>query len=169
MDTTPIDDHKQGQKILKNNLWKFFKALRAQANSIYSLLVGSPIEYACISILDNTDTIPLIKVTPNQFVNSFREMPSKNKYYKLEITLCYLTQETQSICTYSASSRNDLSIETIKLLYPRMVAYHCIESFKHGSYFSLTPQIIKHFRIKKRYIDELQGIIDQCNNQIINL
>lgn len=167
MDTIPTEDHNPNQQILKSNLWKFFKTLRVQANPIYSLLAGSPIEYACISIVDKKEPSQQLYVSINDFVSTLKDMPSKDKYYHIRINLYYL--ESQNECTYNATSRNDLSVELIKLLYPRIVAYHCVEASKHGSCFTLTPQIIKHFRIKRRYITELQKIIEQCNNKIINL
>lgn len=49
MDTIQTNDHKQENYILKSNLWKLFKTLRAQANPVFSLLAASPIHSACIS------------------------------------------------------------------------------------------------------------------------
>ena len=56
MDSIQTNSHKQDNYILKNNLWKFFKTLRTQANPIYCLFVASPIAYAWVTIIDKMDS-----------------------------------------------------------------------------------------------------------------
>jgi hypothetical protein len=169
MDTIQTNCHKQENRILKSNLWKFFKALRAQANPIYCLLVTSPISYVWITIIDKSDSTIQKRISIAQFVNAQKKLPSKYKYYLLSINLfSYTSEEYKGIYTYNAVSQNELSVDIIKTLWPDIVAYHCAEAIKRTERFELTPQTIKRYKFKARYLGELHKIIEQCNATLTN-
>lgn len=162
METTPTGTHKQDHYILKSNLWKFFKALRAQANPIYCLLAASPMRYAWISIHDKADAAAQRRITIAQFVNSLKKIPATDKHYRLSIRL--YDPSTDRSSTYEATFLHDLSVESIREMLPSMIAVHCEEGARQGVPFELTSQIIGHYKFKTRYIDALQSIITRCNH-----
>lgn len=145
--------------ILKRNLWKFFKVLQVQANQIYCTLVASPIHYAWITIINKSEPTIKKRIRISQFANSLRKMPSSDVFYQLSINL-------YGKRTFNAKSISDLNIKKIEALFPDIIAYHCIESLKQGKLLELTPQIIKQYKFKDRYIEDLKTIIEQCNNII---
>ena len=164
MDTIQANDHKQENYILKSNLWKFFKTLRAQANPVFSLLVASPVHYAWITISDKSDPTIQERISIAQFVNALKKIPSKDKYYLLNINLfLHTSEEHKGIYTYNAIRRDELSVDIVKTLWPDIVAYHCAEAIKRNERFELTPQTIKRYKFKARYLDELKLLIEQCN------
>lgn len=164
MDTIQANDHKQENYILKSNLWKFFKTLRAQANPVFSLLVASPVHYAWITISDKSDPTIQERISIAQFVNALKKIPSKDKYYLLSINLfLHTSEEHKGIYTYNAVRRDELSVDIVKTLWPDIVAYHCAEAIKRNERFELTPQTIKRYKFKARYLDELKLLIEQCN------
>ncbi|MBR4882905.1 MAG: hypothetical protein IKU18_03400 [Bacteroidales bacterium] len=148
--------------ILKSNLWKFFKSLRVQANQIYCMLVASPVDYAWITVVDKNNSNEAWRVSIAQFVGSLRTMPSVGKYYKLNINLYLNGKES----CFEASVLSELSVERVEGLFVGIVAYHCKVCADRGTRLELTPQILQHYRFKKRYVADLQAIIDQCNATI---
>ncbi len=164
MDSIQTNSHKQDNYILKSNLWKFFKALRAQANPIYCLLVASPISYAWITIIDKADSTIQKRISIAQFINTLKKMPSTGKYYRLSInTYCINSSSTQ---LFEISMQHELSLETATKLLPAIVARLCIEAYNRGERFELTPPIIQHYKLKARYVGEVRAIVDQCNKTI---
>lgn len=164
MDTIQTNNHSSQELILKSNLWKFLKTLRVQANPIYCLLVASPVHYAWITISDKSDPTIQKRISIAQFVNALKKIPSKDKYYLLSINLFSQTSDKhKGIYTYNAVSRDKLSVDIVKTLWPDIVAYHCAEAIKRNERFELTPQTIKRYKFKARYLDELKLLIEQCN------
>ena len=163
MDSVQTNSHKQDNYILKSNLWKFFKTLRAQANPIYCLLAASPIHYAWITILDKSDSASQKRISIAQFVHGFKKMPSTGKYYQLSINLWSSSQDKH---THNMVYQNDLSVETTTVIFPDLVAYHCVEEMRQGTRFELTPQTIQRYKLKARYLDDLKTVIKQCNDAI---
>lgn len=161
METTPTGNHKQDHHILKSNMWKFFKALRAQANPIYCLLAASPMRYAWIAIHDKADSANQRRITIAQFVNSLKKIPATDKHYRLSIRLYDPLTDRSS--TYEATLLQELSVELMRKMLPSMIAFHCEEGARLGEPFELTPQIIEHYKFKMRYIEELQEIINNYN------
>lgn len=166
MDSIQTNSCKQDNHILKSNLWKFFKALRAQANHIYCLLVASPIHYAWITIIDKFDATIQKRISITQFVNSFKKMPSTDKYYRLSINTYDL--ETSRRITFEATLQQELSLEDVTALFAAIIANHCVEARGRGERFELTPQVMLKYKFKARYIDDLQPIILECNSRIDN-
>lgn len=164
MDSIRTNSHKQDNYILKSNLWKFFKALRAQANPIYCLLVASPISYAWITILDKADSSIQKRISIAQFVNSLKKMPSTGKYYRLSIYTYHVDSGRKQLV--EVSFRPELSLEIATQLLPGIVAYLCITTHERGERLDLSAQQNNPYRIKARYIDELQTLVEQCNNTI---
>ena len=148
--------------ILKSNLWKFFKSLRVQANQIYCMLVAGDVNYAWITVADKNNSDLHRRISIAQFVGSVRTMQSVGKYYKLNINL-YLNGEESC---FEASGLSELSVERVEGLFVGMVAYHCKVCADRGTRLELTPQILQHYRFKKRYVADLQAIINQCNATI---
>ena len=164
MGSIQTNSHKQDNYILKSNLWKFFKTLRAQANPIYCLFVASPIAYAWVTIIDKMDSTIQKRISIAQFINTLKKMPSKDKYYLLSINLfLHTSEEHKGIYTYNAVRRDELSVDIVKTLWPDIVAYHCAEAIKRNERFELTHQTIKRYKFKARYLDELKLLIEQCN------
>lgn len=163
MDAIQTNHHKGENYILKSNLWKFFKALRAQANPIYCLLVASPIHYAWITILDKSDSASQKRISIAQFVNALKKMPSTGKYYQLSINLWSSSQDKY---THNITYRSDLSIEIATAIFPSIVAYHCMEAAQQCTCFELTPQTIQRYKFKERYLEEVKNIFEQCNDAI---
>lgn len=166
MEAIQTNRHKGENYILKGNLWKFFKALRAQANPIYCLLVASPIHYAWITILDKSDSASQKRISIAQFVNALKKMPSTGKYYQLSLNLWSSSKDKY---THNMVYQSDLSIEMATTIFPDIVAYYCVEEIRQGACFELTPQTIQRYKFKARYHDELKTIIKQCNDSIYNL
>ena len=102
MDAIQNYSHSQENRILKRNLWKFFKILRAQANPIYGMLEACPINFAWITIIDKSNPANSKRIPISKFVGSLKKMPSTSKYYQLNI----LANEITYI--------NELSIENVK-------------------------------------------------------
>ncbi|MBP3383095.1 MAG: hypothetical protein J6K78_04210 [Tidjanibacter sp.] len=100
-----------------------------------------------------------------QFVNSLKKMPSTGKYYRLSINTYNINLSHQQI--FEASFRRELSLDAATSLLPMMVAFHCLEAHRRGERFELTPQIKSQYKFKARYVEELQQIIEQCNQAII--
>jgi len=165
MDTVCTSGHKQDEYIRKNNLWKFFKALRAQANQIYCLLVASPLHYAWITILDKNDPTLQKRVSIFQFVNSLDKMPSGGKYYGIYVN----TYDVDARCRqeFVAQYRRELSVEAFVDRFRGIIAYHCAEAANRGETFEITVQTISHYKFKARYVEELREIVAQCNNLLI--
>ena len=163
MDAIQTNHHEGENYILKSNLWKFFKTLRAQANPIYCLLVASPIHYAWITILDKSDSASQKRITIAQFVHALKKMPSTGKYYQLSINLWSYLQDKH---THNIIYQSDLSVEMATAIYPDLVAYHCVEQMQQDTRLELTPQTIQRYKLKARYLDELKTIIQQCNDAI---
>lgn len=165
MDSVQTNSHKQDKYILKSNLWKFFKTLRAQANPIYCLFVASPIAYAWVTIIDKMDSTIQKRISIAQFINTLKKMPSTSKYYRLSINTFDIDMDSKQ--SVEISLQHELSPEVVTRLLPAIIANHCIEAYSRGERFELTPQIKSHYKFKARYIDELQQIIGQCNKAII--
>lgn len=163
MDVIQTNCHKGENYILKSNLWKFFKALRAQANPIYCLLVASPIHYAWITILDKSDPTSQKRISIAQFVNALEKMPSTGKYYQLSINLWSSSQDKY---THNIVHQSDLSIEMATNILPYIVAFHCMGAAVQGSRLELTPQTIQRYKFKERYLEELKNIFEQCIDAI---
>lgn len=102
MDAIRNYNHIQENRILKRNMWKFFKVLRAQANPIYGMLEACPINFAWIAIVDKSNPANSKRIPISKFVGSLKKMPSTSKYYQLNI----LANEIIYI--------NELSIENLK-------------------------------------------------------
>ena len=164
MDAIQINCHKGENYILKSNLWKFFKTLRVQANPFYCLLVASPIHYAWITIIDKSDSASQKRIAIAQFVHALKKMPSTGKYYQLSINLWSSSQDKH---THNIVYQSDLSVEVATAIFSDLVAYHCVEEMRQGARFELTPQTIQRYKFKARYLDELNTIIEQCNNAIV--
>lgn len=165
MDSIQTNSHKQDNYILKRNLWKFFKTLQAQANHIYCLLVASPISYAWITIIDKMDSTIQKRISIAQFINTLKKMPSTGKYYRLNIYTYHIDSGQRQL--FEASRLPELSLEVTSQLLPGIVALLCIEAHSRGERFELTPQIKSQYKFKARYVEELQQIIEQCNQAII--
>lgn len=164
MDSIQTNSHKQDNYILKSNLWKFFKALRAQANPIYCLLVASPISYAWITIFDKMDYAIQKRISIAHFVNVLKKMPSTGKYYRLSFYTYHINSGSMQL--FEISMQHELSLETATKLLPAIIARLCIEAHKKGECFELTPQIIQHYKLKARYVEEVRAIVEQCNKTI---
>lgn len=165
MDTVCTSGHKQDEYIRKNNLWKFFKALRAQANQIYCLLVASPIHYAWITILDKEDPAIQRRISISQFVNSLDKMPSGGKYYGISVN----TYDVEACCRqeFVVQYRRELSVEAFVDRFRSIVAYYCAEAAGRGEPFEITSQTVRHYKFKSRYVAELREIVAQCNSLLI--
>jgi hypothetical protein len=144
--------------ILKSNLWKFFKSLRVHANQIYCMLVASPVHCAWIVVVDKNSNLSR-RISIAQFIGSVRTVTSVGKYYKLNINLLLNGKET----CFEVSELSGLSVERVEMLFPSIVSFHCKDWADRGKLLTLTPQVIQHYKLKKRYVADLQSIIDQCN------
>lgn len=164
MDSIQTNSHKQDNYILKSNLWKFFKTLRAQANPIYCLFVASPIAYAWVTIIDKMDSTIQKRISIAQFINTLKKMPSTSKYYRLSINTYDIDMDSKQ--SVEISLQHELSLEVVTRLLPAIIANHCIEANRRGERFEMNDSIRKQYKFKEKYIDELQLIMDQCNNAI---
>ena len=164
MDSIQTNSHKQDNYILKSNLWKFFKTLRAQANPIYCLLVASPIAYARVTIIDKMDSTIQKRISIAQFINTLKKMPSTGKYYRLSINTYDVDMDSRQ--SVEISLQYELSLEVFTRLLPAIIANHCIEAYSRGERFEMNDSIRKQYKFKEKYIYELQLIMEQCNNAI---
>lgn len=164
MDNIQLNNCRCENRIHKSNLWKFFRTLRVQANPIYCLLVASPVSYAQIIINDKSGIATPRIVAVSKFINSLSKMPSKDTFYTLCINLWYPdNDDIQAQGSFKAARLSELSIEIIKTYFPSIIAYHCAQAKKRGETFELTPQNIQKYKLKSRYLKELQEIVQQCN------
>uniref|UniRef100_UPI004056BFCF hypothetical protein n=1 Tax=Alistipes sp. TaxID=1872444 RepID=UPI004056BFCF len=155
--------HKGESRILKCNLWKFFKTLRVQANPVYCLLVASPIEVAWITISGHEGGGER-RVSIAQFILSLKKMPTTGRVYALQIKLLGEPSER----TFSATRLTDLSVEATARLLPELITYlpYCYR--QRGERLELTPEIIKHYKFKARYLEELQPLFRRANEDLDN-
>ena len=166
MDAISLDRCRDEKRILNSNLWKFFRALRAQANPIYCLLVASPVAYAWVTVFDKAGISAPKIVSVSRFINSLSKMPSKEKYYSLSISLYHLSNSNSNILgkdIYRAEHLCDLSVDLIKTNLLSIIAYHCAEAISRGERFELNPSTISYFKFKLRYVNELKQLVQQCN------
>lgn len=167
MDSVQTNICKQESCILKCNLWKFFKALRVQANPIYCLLVASPVQYAWITIVDRENVGNQRCISIRQFISYYKNKSVNDKSYRLSINLYYLDSNIKDgRHIYEVTYRKELSVDVMRVLFPAMIAFHCAEAMSRGVQLQLTPQFIKYYKFKMRYIDEIQSIIERCNEAI---
>lgn len=163
MDTAQATIHKGESNILKSNLWKFFKTLRVQANPIYCLLVASPVDMAWITIASREGGGER-RITVAQFILSLKKMPTTGKIYQLHIRL--LSEGVEQ--TLSATRLSDLSVEATAMLLPEIIAYLCYYHRQRGERLELTPETIKHYKFKPRYLEELQLLFGRANYELDN-
>ncbi len=173
MDTIQTNDHKQENYILKSNLWKLFKTLRAQANPVFSLLAASPIHSAWIVMYKKDNHGDFQRITVSEFVDNLKNIPNVNTLFKLGIRLYYPANQRISCGggyngyhEFEAQYRHELSSETVIGLFPNMVACLCKEASKSGDEFALTPDVVRQYRFKPHYMDDIAVIVSQCNEAI---
>ena len=85
MDSVQIQAHKGENYMLKTNLWKFFKTLRAQANPLYCLLVASTMDTAFVEIVGRGDRVRHRRLSVAQFIAQLGKLPTKQVAYHLNI------------------------------------------------------------------------------------
>lgn len=163
MDTAQTTIHKGESYILKSNLWKFFKALRVQANPLYCLLVASPADVAWITIVPREGGGER-RISVVQFILSLKKMPATGKLYQLHIK--FLGEDAERV--FVATRLADLSVEAAATHLPAMIAYLCYYYRQRGERLELTPEIIKHYKFKTRYLEELQLLFGRANHALDN-
>lgn len=149
--------------ILKCNLWKFFKALRAQANPLYCLLAASPIECAWITISERGTDETSLRISITQFLTTHNTLPSTGNQYRLNMRLY------DSACgelAYTINSRSELAVERLEPLLSAFVGALCGYYKSKGTRLELTPATINRFKIKARYIGELQSLFESANRAL---
>lgn len=166
MDTAQANLHKPESRILKSNLWKFFKILRVQANPLYCLLEASPIHYARIAIIDKADPEIRRWVTIRQFIRSLRRMPSSQRVYRLEIWCCTPSCEPRIYC-HEVVNRQDLAVEQLIGRFREILAFHLLKARQQGTPLELTPEQVSRYRFKQRYLEELSQLIAEINEQLV--
>ena len=159
MDGIQTNSHKQDNYILKSNLWKFFKALRAQANPLFCLLVASPIDTAFVEIVGRGDGVRTRRLSIAQFVASLTKLPTKLVAYHISIKVWGEDGEA----LWYASRREHLSMDVASELLPAMIMHLCRSAASEGHTFVLTPELINHYHFRRRYIEELELLISNCN------
>lgn len=164
-----------GDRIIKNNLRKLFKILRAQANPVYSLLVASPVHVAWIERCSEGNDCPPQRFSIARFIDSIQESGSDRTPHKLSIELYYPVYKSITNRggvfgwhTYEANYRNELSSDILISLFPYMVAYLCKKAAIRGEVFSLTPSVSRQYHFKPHYLDEIGIIVSQCNEAILH-
>ncbi len=164
MDSIQPSAHKGENYILKSNLWKFFKTLRVQANPLYALLVASPINIATIEIVGRGDGVRLRTLSVAQFVAQLGKLPTKQVAYHIIIKVWDESGEA----VWSATTREGLSVEVATELLPAMIMHLCRTSAMQGRTFMLTPEVIAHYRFRRRYLEELELLVANCNARIMS-
>lgn len=162
MDSIQTNSHKQDNYILKSNLWKFFKSLRVQANPLYCLLVASPIDTAFVEIVGRGDGVRYRRLSVAQFVASLTKLPTKQVVYHINIKVWGEDGEA----LWSASRREHLSMDVASELLPAMIMHLCRISVAQGRTFVLTLEVINHYHFRRRYIEELELLVLNCNARI---
>ena len=162
MDSIQTNSHKQDNYILKSNLWKFFKTLRAQSNPLYCLLVASPIDTAFVEIVGRGDGVRYRRLSVAQFVASLTKLPTKQVVYNINIKVWGEDGEA----LWSASRREHLSMDVAAGLLPAMIMHLCRSAASGGHTFVLTPEVINHYHFRRRNIEELELLVSNCNTRI---
>ncbi len=162
MDSIQTNSHKQDDYILKSNLWKFFKSLRVQANPLYCLLLASPIYTAFVEIVGRGDGVLYRRLSVAQFVASLTKLPTKQVAYHISIKVWGEDGEA----LWSASRREHLSMDVAAELLPAMIMHLCRSAASAGHIFVLTPEVINHYHFRRRYIEELELLVLNCNARI---
>lgn len=162
MDSVQTQTHKGENYILKTNLWKFFKTLRAQANPLYCLLVASTIDVAFVEIVGRGDGVRHRRLSIAQFVAWLSKLPTKQVAYHINIKVWGEDGEA----LWSASRREHLSMDVAAELLPAMIMHLCRSAASEGRTFVLTPEIINHYHFRRRYIEELALLVLNCNARI---
>jgi hypothetical protein len=162
MDSVQTQTHKGENYILKTNLWKFFKTLRAQANPLYCLLVASTIDVAFVEIVGREDGVRHRRLSIAQFIAQLGKLPTKQVAYHISIKVWGEDGEA----LWSASRREHLSMDVAAELLPAMIMHLCRSAASGGHTFVLTPEVINHYHFRRRYIEELALLVSNCNARI---
>ena len=162
MDSVQTQTHKGENYILKTNLWKFFKTLRAQANPLYCLLVASTIDVAFVEIVGRGDGVRHRRLSIAQFIAQLGKLPTKQVCYQLKIKVW--GDEGEAVWT--ASTREQLSVDVAAELLPTMIMHLCRTSAVQGRTFVLTPEVVAYYHFRQRYFEELQLLVSNCNARI---
>jgi hypothetical protein len=162
MDSVQTQTHKGENYILKTNLWKFFKTLRAQANPLYCLLVASTIDVAFVEIVGRGDGVCHRRLSIAQFIAQLGKLPTKQVAYHLNIKVWGEDGEA----LWSASRREHLSMDVAAELLPAMIMHLCRSAASGGHTFVLTPEVINHYHFHRRNIEELELLVSNCNTRI---
>ena len=162
MDSVQTQTHKGENYILKTNLWKFFKTLRAQANPLYCLLLASPIYTAFVEIVGRGDGVRHRRLSIAQFVAQLGKLPTKQVAYHINIKVWGEDGEV----IWSATTREHLSVEVATELLPAMIMHLCRTSAVKGHTFVLSPEVISYYHFRQRYIEELELLVSNCNARI---
>lgn len=162
MDSVQTQNHKGDNYILKTNLWKFFKTLRAQSNPLYCLLVASTIDVAFVEIVGREDGVRHRRLPIAQFIAQLGKLPTKQVAYHLNIKVWGEDGEA----LWSATTREHLSVEVATELLPAMIMHLCRSAASGGHTFVLTPEVINHYHFRRRYIEELELLVSNCNARI---
>ena len=162
MDSVHTQARKRENYVLKTNLWKFFKSLQVQANHLYCLLVASPIDVAFVEIVGRSDGVRWRRLSIAQFVAQLGKLPTRQVAYHLNVKVWGDDGET----IWSATSREHLSMEVATELLPAMIMYLCCTSVARGRRFMLTPEVISFYHFRRRYIEELELLVSNCNARI---
>lgn len=153
----------QKDAILKSNLWKFFKTLRVQANPLYCLLAASPCSCAWITLAQRSAEGTRQRISVAQFLGNLSRHPSAGWLYQLHIRLY---DPACGEILYTAASRPELQVERIEPLLSAVVGALCAHYKAHGKPLELTPATIHRFKLKARYLDELQPLFEQANHAL---
>ena len=154
--------------ILKCNLWKFLKVLRAQNRPLYKLVCGASESAIRIEIWLKERGEVVEQLSVARFVEQLTELPSKTVAYRLYIRTYHFSDSSAEPAAprgeglYVATHRDHLSAA---LLRP-FVAYLCYEARRNGTPFLPTREQILHYGFARKDVVALEPQLAACNEAL---
>ncbi|MBO5916778.1 MAG: hypothetical protein J6Q25_07695 [Bacteroidales bacterium] len=151
--------------ILKCNLWKFLKVLRAQNSSAYKMIVGSSVSTIWIEIWSKENNNVISTCSVAQFVATLKTLPSKAVAYRIYFrTYTFSTQDSPEKVLgdsiWVATRREHLSFN----IFPQFLAYICFDYRRRNAVpFEFNRDTIRAYALARKDVTLLAPMIAEYN------
>lgn len=152
--------------ILKCNLWKFLKVLRAEYIHIYKMVVGASKSIIQIEIWSKENNEVITTLSPAQFVEQLKTLPTKGVAYRIHFRIYTFEQQSNERnfpigeSVWVAIQRKDLSFN----FFPHLLAYICYEAIKNNnSELILNLELIRHYNLSRKDVKIISPLIATYN------
>lgn len=152
--------------VLKCNLWKFLKVLRAQNPPAYKMVIGAPITAIWIEMWDKKSGEVIATLSVAQFVKELRSLPTKGVAFRVHFRTYQFSQHTidgqqsSGESVWTATHREHLTVD----VFPHLLAYVCYEHLQtKASSFELDREKILHYALARKDVMVLAPMIAEYN------